>query len=105
MDFAFATSEQLISTRIAVDDDTEISVSPPTSRSYFALPIPICRSSDLSLAEAAGITGRRCYVIQEIKTLDQKKVKTCGISFGHQAIAKALGGDVQKNPKVGLLRS
>ncbi|CAM6100486.1 unnamed protein product [Calypogeia fissa] len=38
-------------------------------------------------------------LLQEIKALDQKKVKTCGISFGHQAIAAALGGKVQKNPK------
>jgi hypothetical protein len=42
-------------------------------------------------------------LLQEIKALDQKKVKTCGISFGHQAIAQALGGTVQKNPKVGII--
>ena len=41
--------------------------------------------------------------MQEIKELDKKKVKTVGISFGHQAIAQALGGHVTRNPKVPLL--
>ena len=38
--------------------------------------------------------------MQEIEELDKKKVKTVGISFGHQAIAQALGGHVTRNPKV-----
>lgn len=38
--------------------------------------------------------------MQEIRELDKKKVKTVGISFGHQAIAQALGGHVGRNPKV-----
>ena len=41
--------------------------------------------------------------MQEIEELDKKKVKTVGISFGHQAIAQALGGHVARNPKVPLL--
>jgi GMP synthase-like glutamine amidotransferase len=41
--------------------------------------------------------------MQEIEELDKKKVKTVGISFGHQAIAQALGGHVTRNPKVRLL--
>ena len=38
--------------------------------------------------------------LQEIRDLDKKRVKTVGISFGHQAIAQALGGHVGRNPKV-----
>lgn len=38
-------------------------------------------------------------LLQEIEILDRMKVKTCGISFGHQAIVQALGGQVGKNPK------
>ncbi|KAL2628654.1 hypothetical protein R1flu_013340 [Riccia fluitans] len=38
-------------------------------------------------------------LLQEIQVLDRLKVKTCGISFGHQAIAQALGGKVSRNPK------
>lgn len=38
--------------------------------------------------------------MQEIRELDEKRVKTVGISFGHQAIAQALGGHVARNPKV-----
>ncbi|XP_024530670.1 putative glutamine amidotransferase-like protein C13C5.04 [Selaginella moellendorffii] len=38
-------------------------------------------------------------LLQEIQWLDKNKVKTCGISFGHQAIAAAFGGSVAPNPK------
>lgn len=38
-------------------------------------------------------------LLNEIRELDKKKVKTVGISFGHQAIAQALGGHVGRNPK------
>ncbi|KAJ7532350.1 hypothetical protein O6H91_14G083700 [Diphasiastrum complanatum] len=38
-------------------------------------------------------------LLKEINFLDKQKIKTCGISFGHQAIAKALGGTVKRNPK------
>ncbi|KAL3701759.1 hypothetical protein R1sor_019781 [Riccia sorocarpa] len=38
-------------------------------------------------------------LLQEIQVLDRMKFKTCGISFGHQAIAQALGGKVGRNPK------
>jgi len=40
------------------------------------------------------------WSLQEIRDLDKKRVKTVGISFGHQAIAQALGGQVGRNPKV-----
>ncbi|KAH9568767.1 hypothetical protein CY35_03G094600 [Sphagnum magellanicum] len=38
-------------------------------------------------------------LLHEIRILDERKIKTVGISFGHQAIAQALGGHVQRNPK------
>ncbi|KAG0610185.1 hypothetical protein M758_7G044600 [Ceratodon purpureus] len=38
-------------------------------------------------------------LLNEIRELDKRRVKTVGISFGHQAIAQALGGHVARNPK------
>lgn len=38
-------------------------------------------------------------LLNVIRELDNMKVKTVGISFGHQAIAEALGGHVGRNPK------
>lgn len=38
-------------------------------------------------------------LLDEIRDLNKERVKTVGISFGHQAIAQALGGHVAPNPK------
>eukprot|EP00271_Cylindrocystis_brebissonii_P022025 TRINITY_DN8237_c0_g1_i1.p1 TRINITY_DN8237_c0_g1~~TRINITY_DN8237_c0_g1_i1.p1 ORF type:complete len:230 (-),score=12.34 TRINITY_DN8237_c0_g1_i1:90-779(-) len=38
-------------------------------------------------------------LLQEIRRYDELGVRTCGISFGHQAVAHALGGHVARNPK------
>jgi len=38
-------------------------------------------------------------LIQFVKNCDQNKVKTLGICFGHQLIAKALGGEASKSDK------
>eukprot|EP00898_Chlorokybus_atmophyticus_P000123 jgi/Chlat1/1110/Chrsp110S01551 len=38
-------------------------------------------------------------LLERVRQLDQDKRKLCGISFGHQAVAQALGGQVAPNPK------
>jgi GMP synthase-like glutamine amidotransferase len=37
-------------------------------------------------------------LLDTIRDIDAKKIPTVGICFGHQAIARALGGEVIKNP-------
>eukprot|EP00897_Mesotaenium_endlicherianum_P010333 jgi/Mesen1/9328/ME000061S08773 len=38
-------------------------------------------------------------LLERIREYDARRIRMCGISFGHQAIAQALGGSVHKNPK------
>lgn len=50
----------------------------------------------------SGVYDREDWIgklLEQVIKYDQLGVRTCGISFGHQAIAEALGGKVLRNPK------
>jgi GMP synthase-like glutamine amidotransferase len=51
-----------------------------------------------SPASAAGDDPWILKLLDTIREIDAKKIPTVGICFGHQAIGRALGGEVGKNP-------
>ncbi|KAG0560015.1 hypothetical protein KC19_10G147500 [Ceratodon purpureus] len=56
----------------------------------------------LIIGSLSGVYEEEAWIerlLNEIRDLDKKKVRTVGIGFGHQAIAQALGGQVARNPK------